>query len=153
MLKRHKLTANDITVLKRQLVKIRKELEHKYMNNVLSGKCIEASDELVERLIRLGYDAEAYQCWCLYELFESCMDYCYEEHWIVMVQFSDKRVYIDPTISQFQWAFSRDIGKVYIGMTLPKFLLARKPGRDTLKKCGWTDWYNTGNYINNFEYY
>jgi len=143
---------DTIIEVEKQARQICNELYAKFNGNLM-GTCIVASDELVSRLNKRGIKAIAYQCWCLYEYFENCTDYCFEEHWVVKVTVGSKTFYVDPTISQFQWAFTRDIGRVYIGSKLPKFFLPRKPGRDTLKKCGWTDWYNTGNYVNNFEYY
>ena len=143
---------DSLLAIKKTSRQLYSELMTKF-NNDLSGKCIIASDELARRLTKLGIKAETHQCWCLYECFEGCSNYCFEEHWVVRAKAGSQTVYIDLTISQFQWAFTRDIGKLYIGAKLPKFLLHRKPGRDTLKKCGWTDWYNTGSYVNNFEYY
>lgn len=123
------------------------------INDALAGQCIKASDKLVDILKKQGYNCKAYQCWCLYEDFEGCTDIPYEEHWIVAINISGQNYYVDATIQQFQWAFVKDLPKVYIGCTLPSFLLPREPGRDTLSKCGWTGWYNTGDYCCNFDYY
>ena len=129
-------------------------LEKKYgrQNMAMMGKCIEASDTLVELLKQKGYTARAKQVWVLYQNFESCSDYCYEEHWIVEVTHGNHKVYVDITLNQFQWAFSMALPRVWVSKHLATFMLPRKPGRDTLRKCGWTDWYNTGDYYNQFEY-
>lgn len=119
-----------------------------------NGKCIETSDKITERLINeLHLDAHPYKVYVLYENFESCMEYCYEEHWITYVLFHGQRIYIDTTMDQFQWAFSKQLPKIYIDDRLPIFYLNKEPGKVILDKCGWNDWYNYGNYINNFEYY
>lgn len=130
----------------------RSVLLNKYNANLI-GKCIEASDRLVEIYKSIGYQAKAKQVWCLYEYFESCSNYCYEEHWLAELIKGKEKLYVDITLDQFQWAFSRKLPEIWMQNKLPKFLLTRKPGKTALDKCGWNDWYNYGNYINNFEYY
>lgn len=132
--------------------RVRRGLEKKYGLKNMMGKCIEASDTLAELLKRAGYNAKSKQVWVLYQNFESCSHYCYEEHWIVEVLYSSKRIYIDVTLDQFQWAFDIELPAIWFNDKLPTFFLGREPGRVTLKRCGWIDWYNDGNYVNNFEY-
>lgn len=130
-------------------------LESKYGNKSenMMGKCIEATDTLVEVYNQQGFKAEAKQVWCLYEYFESCSNYCYEEHWLVKLTKGKENRYIDVTMDQFQWAFSRKLPKVFTGKKLPNFYRTRKPGKGLLDICGWNDWYNYGDYVNNFNYY
>lgn len=130
-------------------------LESKYGNKSenMMGKCIEATDTLVEIYKQHGFNAEAKQVWCLYEYFESCSNYCYEEHWLVKITKGNDTRYIDVTMDQFQWAFSKKLPKVFKGRKLPNFYLSRKPGKTTLDKCGWNDWYNYGDYVNDFDYW
>lgn len=138
------------------LIGVRKILESKYGCNPdnMMGKCIEGSDTLEGILKAKKINAKAYQVWALYEYFESCSDYCYEEHWIVVVETGSGRLYLDPTFNQFQWAMhSHILPKVYIGRTLPNWLLPKKPGRTTLNRCGWNDFYNGYRYINDFDYW
>ena len=125
----------------------------KYGENNLMGKCIEASDMITMQLQIMGYKASAKQVWCLYEYFENCSDYCFEEHWITLVESGKDKLYIDVTMSQFQWAFSKKLPRIYLKKKLPNFYLTRKPGKVTLDKCGWNDWYNYGNYVNEFDYW
>ena len=139
----------------RQIATInRMKLEEKYgkHRDAMMGKCIEASDTLVTMLNMAGFSAKAKQVWVLYQNFESCSIYCYEEHLIVEVIKGNEKVYIDTTLDQFQWAFDIALPRKWISDKLASFMLPRKPGRVTLKKCGWTDWYNTGDYYNEFEY-
>lgn len=122
-------------------------------NDAMMGKCIEASDTLVMVLDNYGIKARAKQVWCLYEYFENCSNYCYEEHWIVEIYKNKDKRYIDLTMNQFQWAFSKKLPSVYMSSKLPNFYLTRKPGKGTLDKCGWNDWYNYGDYENKFDYW
>jgi len=58
-------------------VTIREKTLAKY--GTTAGKCIETSDAITDILLSKGYHAEEKQVWVLYENFESCMEYCYEE--------------------------------------------------------------------------
>lgn len=134
---------------------VRNNLQKKYgyKSENMMGKCIEASDKLVYVLKRHGYSrVRAKQVWVLYQNFETCSNYCFEEHWIVEVGYGECKWYVDTTMDQFSWAFDFPIPPIWIGTKLPTFMLPRRPGKTTLQKCGWTDWYNTGNYVNDFEY-
>ena len=148
-------TKSELDTIKNVAVSIKVQLNKKYGMKYenLMGKCIEASDTLVEKLKLYGFNAEAKQVWCLYENFETCSNYCYEEHWIVKVTKGRDKVFIDLTIKQFQWAFFKELPSIYFSNKLPNFFLTRKPGKTTLDKCGWNDWYNYGNYVNNFNYW
>lgn len=122
--------------------------------NTTTGMCIETSDRITNRiLLETKLQAHPKLIWVLYEYFENCYEYCYEEHWITYVLYKGRRIYIDATMDQFQWAFSKNLPDIYISYKLPNFYLIHKPGRTILDRCGWTDWYNKGNYINNFNYW
>lgn len=133
---------------------VKNNLQAKYGYNKenMMGKCIEASDTLAALLKHHGYDAKAKQVWVLYQNFESCSNYCFEEHWIVEVKVNSYKWYVDITLEQFQWAFDLMLPSVWIKDKLATFMLPRKPGKVTLDKCGWNDWYNYGDYENNFNY-
>lgn len=137
--------------------KVRVHLENKYGKDTWSmqGKCIEATDILVAEYNKHpGIKAKAKRVWVLYERFESCSDYCYEEHWLCELLLNSKtKVFVDVTMDQFQWAFSRELPRIYVNSKLPNFYLTRKPGKTIFDRCGWTDWYNYGQYENNFDYY
>ena len=89
----------------------------------------------------------------LYEEFENCSEYCYEEHWLNYVLINGRRLYIDTTMDQFQWAFSKKLQNIYFGGKLPNFYLRREPGKTTLDMCGWNDWIKYGDYENDFDYW
>lgn len=148
-------TQQDIQKIKEISKNVKQYLINKYgpTNDNMMGKCIEASDTLVIKLKQYGFNAEAKQVWCLYEYFESCNAYCYEEHWIVKVTKGKEKQFIDLTLNQFQWAFTKELPQIYLSEKLPNFLLTRKPGKTTLDKCGWNDWMKYGDYINKFKYY
>lgn len=148
-------TQQDIQKIKEISKNVKQYLINKYgpTNDNMMGKCIEASDTLVIKLKQYGFNAEAKQVWCLYEYFESCSDYCFEEHWLVKVTKGKDKQFIDLTLNQFQWAFTKELPQIYLSEKLPNFLLVRKPGKTIFDKCGWTDWMEYGEYINNFNYY
>ena len=148
-------TNNERMKIAEVATQARKMLESKYGNKYdnLMGKCIEASDLITSQLQIIGFNAYSKQVWCLYENFESCSNYCYEEHWITVVEKGKSKIYIDTTITQFQWAFSKKLPNIWLKEKLPNFFLTRKPGKVTLDKCGWNDWYNYGDYVNKFNYY
>ena len=148
-------TNNECMKIAEVAIQARKILESKYGNkdDNMMGKCIEASDLITSQLQIIGFNAYSKQVWCLYEYFESCSDYCFEEHWITVVEKGKEKRYIDVTINQFQWAFSKKLPRIYVKRKLPNFYLTRKPGKCTLDKCGWNDWYNYGDYVNEFNYW
>jgi hypothetical protein len=120
----------------KEAIKLRKELNNKFgaSPDSVMGKCIIASDELSKRINRLGLKSKAYRVWVLYEDFEGCTDYCFEEHWMVCIDIGGgRRIYVDPTFNQFQWAFSRKLPQVYIGAVLPNWCLTKRPGERTLE--------------------
>lgn len=81
------------------------------MHGQTSGKCIEASDLLHDILSKKGFKVFSINVFVLYEQFENCSAYCYEEHWLNYVLINGRRVYIDTTMDQFQWAFSKKTTK------------------------------------------
>lgn len=142
---------NQIAEIKDIGMHVRKKIIQEYGSTF--GRCIDASDLICEILTRQCYIVETKQVWVLYEYFENCTDLCYEEHWLVNIRYKGKPLYLDVTMDQFQWAFSKKLPELYLETKLPNFYLPRKPGKVVLDRCGWTDWYNKGNYINNFRYW
>ena len=133
---------------------IRNDIYTRY-NGQMMGKCIEASDTIVAYLRQYRITCEAKQVWVLYEYFENCMSCCYEEHWLVEIRHSKNKYYLDVTMDQFQSQFSKKLPEIYFSEKLPNFYLTRKitPNSKVLNICGWNDWYETGNYENNFNYW
>jgi hypothetical protein len=149
---------NDITPKEKEIiyqvaVRVREYLEKNYGEH-LYGKCIEASDLIIAGLKKKGIKATTHQGYCLYELYENCTDVPYADHVYTLYRKGNQLLYIDITLDQFQSQFTRNIPKIVILDYIPNFILKRKPGRDTiLHECGWTDYYEGYNYINNFNYY
>lgn len=145
---------DGIKVLIRTVIEHRISLEKHFGRDNLMGKCIISSDSLRKELQRRGFVVEPVQTWVLYEYFENCNDSCYEEHWLNKVKIGNKIYYIDCTMDQFQWAFqSHKLPRVYVGRTLPNWMLRNEPSKRVLNLCGWTDWWEIGDYENNFEYW
>lgn len=146
---------NDFNTLIRLVQEHRTSLERHYgRGDSLMGKCIISSDNLRSVLTKAGFNIQPMQVWVLYEYFENCSDYCYEEHWINKVKIANRVYYVDCTMDQFQWAFhSFKLPRIYIGRKLPNWMLTREPSKRVLNMCGWTDWYEGGDYINNFDYW
>ena len=145
---------DKLSILINTVMRHRTSLEKRFGQNNIMGKCIISSDHLRRALQRKGFIVEPVQVWVLYEYFENCSDYCYEEHWLNKVKFGNRVYYVDCTMDQFQWAFhSHKLPKVYMGRTLPNWMLANKPSKHTLNVCGWTDWYEVGDYVNRFNYW
>lgn len=78
----------------------------------LYGKCIEASDKIVELLNKEGIDAKTIEGWCLYDFDDGCSDRPYDEH--TWVELKDG-TYIDVTATQFQSFIDEDIPEIIIG--------------------------------------
>ena len=133
------------------------QVAHQVRNNILSkygstmGKCIEASDAIVDELKKKGIKSQAIKVYCLYENIEQ-PEICYEEHWLVKFRCDNEIWYLDVTIDQFQWAFYNQLPQIYCSTKLPRFYL-KKITNEVLSVCGWNDWYNTGNYYNGFQYW
>ena len=88
----------------------------------LTGRCIEASDMLTERLTKLGYTCKSRQCFVMYANWCSCSDRCYDEHWYTEVITSEGLICADATMAQFRWAFNDVLPEVYVGEKPPYYL-------------------------------
>ena len=69
------------SIIKDVIYNVRNYILEKY-NGSIMGKCIEASDLIVAELGKNNIRAEAIKVFCLYENFESCTYYCFEEHYL-----------------------------------------------------------------------
>lgn len=155
-----KLSKETIRFFHREAVKVRKELCAKYPESAsdkehsLAGHCIEASDLLSVRLSDLGFDSESVRCFCIYEDWEQCPEACYEEHWIVRVNGHENAedIYIDLTMSQFQWGFFEELPDIYIG-SAPSMYVFQEPDEKFLEDIGWTAYYNGADTEPDFDFY
>ena len=62
---------------------VRKEIIDKYSEDFLYGKCIEASDRIVDLLAKKGIKSIAVEGWVHYDCDDGCTDRDYDEHtWV-----------------------------------------------------------------------
>lgn len=91
---------------------VRNELVNKYGKDYLYGKCIEASDKIVELLDKQGIKAKVVEGWCNYDDPTCCSDRPYDEH--TWVELADG-TYVDVTATQFQCFMDEEIPEIIIG--------------------------------------
>jgi len=113
---------------------VRTALEEKY--EWLGGRCIEASDTIVDRLTVHGIKGKAVEGWCVYDFFETCTNRPYDEHTWVEATIEGKIVCIDITATQFEPYIDAFIPKVIIGEK-PYFLQHTEPDEAQLDEMGW----------------
>ena len=102
---------------------VRDELVNKYGEDFLYGKCIEASDKIVELLNKEGIDAKTVEGWCVYDDDSGCSDRPYDEHtWVEL----EDGTYIDVTATQFQSFIEDDIPDIIIG-NIPYYMSYNEP--------------------------
>lgn len=83
----------------------RKALECLYgVGTSLSGKCIEASENIKEMLKALGINAETVEGWCVYDNDDSCSDVPWDPHTWVEFDLNGQRYYADITADQFNYS-------------------------------------------------
>lgn len=102
---------------------IRNEIVSKYGEDNLYGKCIEASDKIVEKLKDIGIKASTIEGWCIYDDDSSCSDRGYDEH--TWVELTDG-TYIDVTATQFEYFMYDDIPEIIIGEK-PEYMIYDEP--------------------------
>lgn len=95
---------------------VRKELIDKYSEDFLYGKCIEASDKIVDLLSKEGINATAVEGWVHYDCDEGCTDRDYDEH--TWVETEDGYV-IDVTATQFNHFMDEDYPTIIVQNELP----------------------------------
>lgn len=89
----------------------------------LCGKCIEASDLIVEKLAKKGIEAKTVEGWCIYEDDSSCSDRCFDEHtWVEC-----KNYYIDVTADQFNSCMINALADIYVTEDRPSCMVYEKP--------------------------
>lgn len=95
---------------------VRKEIIDKYGEDFLYGKCIEASDRIVDLLSKEGINSKTIEGWVHYDCDEGCTDRDYDEH--TWVETEDGYV-IDVTATQFNAFMEEDYPDVIISKELP----------------------------------
>lgn len=106
---------DNIAIYKEIAKQVRDEIVTKY-GNFIQGKCIEASDRIVELLEAEGISASAVEGWVSYDDDSGCTDRPYDEH--TWVETKDDYV-IDVTADQFNPFMDEDYPKIIISEELP----------------------------------
>ena len=95
---------------------VRKEIVDKYSEDFLYGKCIEASEKIVELLAKEGVKSTTVEGWVHYDCDEGCTDRDYDEH--TWVETEDGYI-IDVTATQFNHFMDEDYPAVIVQNELP----------------------------------
>lgn len=95
---------------------VRKEIVDKYGEDFLYGKCIEASEKIVELLSKEGINSKTIEGWVHYDCDEGCTDRDYDEH--TWVETEDGYI-IDVTATQFNSFMEEDYPDIIISKELP----------------------------------
>lgn len=94
---------------------VRNQLIHKYGTaNGLMGYCKEAADLMIFYLERIKIKSSKHFGWCIYDRCdnvsgEPCAPHCY-----VLVHDGTKRLYLDCTATQFQFALEQEIPEIIL---------------------------------------
>lgn len=113
----------DIDIINKICKQVRDEIVSKYGEDNLYGKCIEASERIVELLKQNDVYATTIEGWCIYDDDSGCSDRPYDEH--TWVELADS-TYIDVTATQFQSFIYEDIPDIIIG-SKPDYMVYEEP--------------------------
>lgn len=111
---------------------IRSHIIHKYGEDFLHGKCIEASDMIVDILTQKGVNAKTIEGWVTYDNPEGCTDRDYDEHtWVEVKSLEDKFI-VDVTATQFNHFMDEDYPNIIIAGELPHGFSYEEPENSLL---------------------
>lgn len=113
----------NINIINKICKQVRDEIVSKYGEDNLYGKCIEASERIVELLKQNNIYATTIEGWCIYDDDSGCSDRPYDEH--TWVELADS-TYIDVTATQFQSFIYEDIPDIIIG-SKPNYMVYEEP--------------------------
>lgn len=110
-------------------IQVRKEMVDKYgIGTNLAGRCIEASDRIVELLNEKGIEAKTVEGWCIFDDDSYGSDRPYDEHtWVEL----ENGTYIDVTAEQFNpgmWT-ENELPEIIVG-TKPECMVYDEPELD-----------------------
>lgn len=97
-------------------IQVRKEIVNKYDEDFLNGKCIEASERIVQILSENNIKASTVEGWVQYDDATGCSDRDYDEH--TWVETEDGYI-IDVTATQFNYYMDEDYPEVIVTKSLP----------------------------------
>lgn len=104
---------------------VRKKLLLKHGGD-LAGTCIDASEEIHEKLKVLGIKSTIIEGWCHYDDASSCSDRDYDEHTWVECEISGQNIYVDVTADQFSYFIDEEIPPIIVG-DKPYYMVYDKP--------------------------
>lgn len=111
---------------------VRSHIIHKYGEDFLHGKCIEASDMIVDMLTQKGVNAKAIEGWVTYDNPEGCTDRDYDEHTWVEVKSLEDNFIVDVTATQFNHFMDEDYPNIIIAGELPHGFSYEEPENSLL---------------------
>lgn len=109
-------------------LKVREEIEKAYGSGTnLCGKCIEASERIVEELKKVSVEAVTVEGWCVYD--DECYgsDHPWDEH--TWVEVPEMDLYIDVTADQFNYGMysENEFPSVIVRVGLPTGMQYEEP--------------------------
>lgn len=110
------ILTKEFLIVEPILTRVRKEMIDKYGEDFLYGKCIEASDRIVELLKLKGIEASTIEGWVHYDFDEGCSDRPYDEHtWVE----TSSHLICDVTATQFNAFMEEDYPEIICQYKLP----------------------------------
>lgn len=110
------ILTKEFLIVEPILTEVRKEMIDKYGEDFLYGKCIEASDRIVELLSQKGIEASTIEGWVHYDFDEGCSDRPYDEHtWVE----TSSHLICDVTATQFNAFMEEDYPEIICQYKLP----------------------------------
>lgn len=119
------------------LKSVRQAMEYKYGTGTdLAGRCIEASELIVDNLRYWGYrDCKTVEGWCKFDDATGCSDRPYDPH--TWVELNNGKVYIDVTADQFNLFMDKEFKSIVINKGLPYGMVYNEP----VEMLEEEDWY------------
>lgn len=126
----------EVQTILKCAVETRAFLIKKYgSEDALEGKCKEAADIMIQKLDKNKIRASKHFGWCIYDSCECCTGEPCAPHCYVLVHDGNKRLYLDCTATQFQFALEREVPKIILlkAGDRPYWFRDRKPSKKDME--------------------